>query len=182
MNALEFARMGFKDRNIGALTRTSPFVVRRLMKELKPDFRFVMEYGPGDGVITQALLNHLPQEGRVFAVEQNEDFRISLDALTNQRLVVIYGDALNVLRSWNEKEVGIKIDTVISGIPFSLMEEPERWEIVHRTSELLSPGGIFLLYQYLPSVLPALRRRFQRVDVGCAFLNLPPYLIIRAEK
>ena len=59
---------------VGAITMSSEYVVEGVMKHVKNDLRSVVEYGPGEGVVTKALLKRLSPEGKLVAIESNPDF------------------------------------------------------------------------------------------------------------
>jgi phospholipid N-methyltransferase len=71
---------------------------------------------------------------------------------------------------------------VISGIPFTLFASREREAVIRNTHELLSPNGIFVVYQYSPFVFPILKKFFSDVEISFEPRNFLPYFIMRARK
>src|SRR6187551_3455343 len=62
-------------REIGSITPSSRFLTREVVERIDPSrARYIVELGPGTGVFTQALLDALPAEGRILAVDTNASF------------------------------------------------------------------------------------------------------------
>ena len=184
MTNLEFVKIALRDRNVGALTVSSRFVVERVVREVPADARFVVEYGPGSGVTTRALLATMPKDSKLVAIEQNKAFSPALGKIKDSRLKVVWGDALEFAKILGQLCDTSSIDMVIANIPFSLLTPGERESVFADTHNALKDGGVFLVYQYYPFfVMPRLKKIFTRVSLRAVELrNLPPYFIIRAEK
>ena len=63
------------DKNTGTIFRSSSYVVNGVLEIInnKP-LRQIIEYGPGDGVLTCELLKCLPPDGKLLAVEIDPGF------------------------------------------------------------------------------------------------------------
>mgnify|MGYP001594049108 CR=1 FL=1 len=181
-NKVKFLKAALQDYKVGALTPSSKFVVRRIVQELNPEHKFIVEYGAGDGVITKEILKILPLEGRLVAIEINGDFIGDLRSIEDERLVVIHDDVNNVLRKISQ--LGLpRIDVVLSGIPFSLVKPKVRREIMENTYNMVSPSGRLIIYQTSLLMLPHLKK-FCGKNVRWLFepRNLVPYFILVGEK
>jgi len=178
---LFFLKTALRDYRVGAVLPSTRHAMRGVLAELPRECRYVVEYGPGDGVSTRAILASLPQDGLLAAVERNPDFLPGLRAIADARLRLVLGDVRAI--STQLHLLGLpRIDTVVSSIPFSFLSHEERDAIVRRTEEALATGGRFIVYQYSPLMLRYLRKRFTRVRVRLEVRNLPPYFIMVAEK
>ncbi|MDO8621889.1 MAG: methyltransferase domain-containing protein [bacterium] len=181
MNGLTFLKTALRDYRVGAITRSSPFVVQALLRALPPRVQYVVEYGPGDGVVTSDLLRILPQDGRVVGIEQNAELVADLRRIDDPRCSVMHGDVFEALR--NPHTIGLpRIDAVISAVPCTFLAPHQREEYVRLTHAALAPSGRFIVYQYSRLMLPLLQRHFARVEVSYVPLNLPPYFVMVAEK
>ena len=60
--------------NVGAITRSSGYLVRSVADKLPVNLSTIVEYGAGDGVMTRILLEHLAPTGRLIAIEANDAF------------------------------------------------------------------------------------------------------------
>lgn len=181
MKSIEFIKTAVKDYRVGAVTASSQYAVKRVLREIPFGTKYIVEYGAGDGVITRELLRRMPPDGNLFAIEINESFLSDLKEIADPRLVVLHGDVLSV--SGLLLEVGApRIDTVVSGIPFTFFSPQERRRVVADTYEVIAPKGRFVIYQFSPLLLPLLKEKFSCVHVGFEPRNFPPYFVMRAEK
>jgi len=181
MNGLTFLKTAIRDHRVGAITRSSSFVVQALLRALPPNVQCVLEYGPGDGVVTMDLLRALPPNGKVVGIEQNAELVVELRRIADERFSVMHGDVFHALR--NPHTIALpRIDAVISAVPCTFLAGPQREEYVRLTHAALAPSGRFIVYQYSRLMLPLLRKYFSRVNVSYVPLNLPPYFVMVAEK
>ena len=188
METLSFLSTAVRDKNVGAIVPTSFLSVRKTCQPVECDRPVVVvEYGPGTGVFTRYLLNRLHPDSTVLAVELNSLFASRLQRFNRKRqrkaprLLVEKEDARNVL-ALLDKHGFAKADYVISGIPFSFLDEASKDEIIARTYESLVPGGLFLVYQYSFHVRKYLQRTFDDVKLRRSLINLPPLCVMEAQK
>jgi len=183
MPLVNFLKVAIRDyRRVGAFIPTSKYAVRKIVKEIKEGHKFIVEYGAGDGVITKEILKKIPADGRLIAIELNEKFVLELQKIKDDRLTIINDDVAYV--SKNLANLGLpKIDTVISGIPFSYIDSETEKEIIKNTYKALADSGVFVIYQNSPLLLFRLGRLLKK-DVCCYFepRNFLPYFIMVAKK
>ena len=178
MKKLDFIKTFMRDRKVAAFMPTSRHAINRMLPYVPRDAQTVVEYGPGDGVITRPLLERLSADAQMIAIERNEDFVRELAHINDPRLSVKQGDVLFVTD--HLREAGIhELDVAISGIPFSFFKSAERERIVEQTHEALSPNGVFIIYQFSPLMLLYLRRWFTNVKLRLAW---PLFFIMIATK
>jgi len=180
MKILPFLKEVSQDMRIGAVMPSSRFAVRNIMRFVPYGIKTVLEYGPGDGVLTRQLLARLPADGRLVAIETNGTMCSEVEAIRDPRLVLVRDDATQAADI--AARLGFReFDFVISGIPFSMLSAQTRRATVRMTHDLLSQSGMFLVYQTSPLMVPYLKECF---DVHTAFepRNVPPYFIMRASK
>jgi|SRR3989338_5187175 len=181
MNALNFIKTALKDYKVGAITISSRFVVNRVLRALPLGVKNVVEYGAGNGVMTKEILKMLPSDGSLIAVELNKELLPVLADIRDKRLRIVAKDVAEFLE---ESRSGnwVSADAVVSGIPFTFFSPAKRQMIVNGTHDILSAGGVFVVYQYSLLMLPILKKRFKNIKVGFEFRNLPPYFIMIAKK
>lgn len=180
MASFKFLKAVLKDYRVGALTVSSRYTIRKVLKEIEPGHKFIIEYGAGDGVITKEILRLLPPDGRLVVIELNSDFIKELARIKDERLKVIQGDVTELSKNLNR--LLPRLDMVISSIPFTLLKPSSRAAIIKNTRHALMPGGIFLIYQYSPLVLPLLKKYFKSVRLNFELRNFPPYFFMAARK
>ncbi|MGW0796294.1 class I SAM-dependent methyltransferase [Streptomyces sp. NPDC002692] len=149
--------------------------------------RLVVELGPGTGVFTDAILARLAPGTRLVAIELNPALAARLAATRRDaRLTVIQGSAAELAAV-----VGGPADTVVSGLPWTVMSRTQRAHTLDAVTEVLTPGGRFSTFAYLHAAWtpPArhftteLSRRFDRVERSAVvWQNLPPAFVHRATR
>lgn len=188
MEHIRFLTAAMKDRKVGALAPSSGASVRWICRTIDVQRPVtVVEYGPGTGVFTRHLLTRLDPGSTLLAIELNRVFAGRLRRAAKRRkrrvprCVVINGDARNVRELLGR--IGLeRADYVVSGIPFSLLCDQYRREIVQRTYDVLAPSGRFILYQYSYLMRDYVKECFGDVRLGRCLLNFPPYCTMEASK
>lgn len=179
MKILPFLKTAARDPKIGAVMPSSRYAAAKIVRNVPHGVRRVLEYGPGDGVLTRRLLEMLPPDGRLVAFETNAEFRRLLGEIADPRFRLEDGDARAAASRLVDGDA--PFDLAVSGIPFSMMSSADRTRTVAMTWDLLRPGGVFIVYQTSPLMYPYLKRTFD-VRLSVELRNVPPYFIMRAEK
>lgn len=177
-----FIKEMIKDYRVGALTRSSKFVVNKILKDI--DFKkhkVIIEYGPGDGILTKAILKKLPKDGRLIVIETNKEFVSNLNKIDDSRLEVHSEDVRNFLKKQSSLNLE-KVDLVISGIPFTFFNLETRKEVVKETFDILNNDGSFVVYQYSLLIMAILKNFFTSVQISFEPRNFLPYFIMKANK
>lgn len=182
MKPIDFIKIAVRDyKTVGAVTLSSKHVVKRIVKQLKPEYKYIIEYGSGSGVITKEILRLIPKDGKVIAVELNPHLFKELKKIDDSRLVALNKNIVDVAEDFSG--LGLpRIDAVISGIPFSFISKDKRRVLILNTHDSLTMGGRFIVYQTSLLMLPPIKRLFHKVRYFLELRNLPPYFIIIAEK
>ncbi len=162
---------------MASLFPSSRYTIRSVLAHVHPRAEAIVEYGPGTGNFTRAILRHLGESGRVFCVELNAEFVPNLRRIADSRLQIVEGSVLAVLPSIRAS-LPQGADAVISGIPFSLIPEDEREKIVRETRNALKPGGCFIAYQNSRLLVPLFERYFDTVSTQFEPRNVFPYFIM----
>lgn len=184
MANFNFIKTAIKDFKVGALTPSSKYVVKKIIKEIKPGHKYIIEYGPGDGIITKEILKIIPQNGRLIAIELNRNFISELEKIKDKRLIIICGDAVKISKNIDIDKLGLpRIDAIVSGIPCSILKPKERKELIKNTYAILADSGIFIIYQNIPLIFSELNKVFKK-SISWHFepRNFVPYFIMVAEK
>lgn len=187
MSTFAYLNNLLQDRHVASVMPTSRFAVEKICARIDPgSARVVIEYGPGTGVITKALLRRMSPKSRLIAVERNEAlFNLLRRSVRDPRLQIFNDSAGNILDIARRSDAR-EADYVLSGIPFSFLPAMARVELLENTYRILKPGGRFVAYQtfYQPPghLRGPLRDRFPVVNSGYAILSVPPLLLIEATK
>jgi phospholipid N-methyltransferase len=134
--------------------------------------RLIVEYGPGTGRFTRAILDRLHPRGRLVAFETGANFvRYLRNTIDDPRLVVMEAPAQDV-------ESGIArygaADCIVSGIPFSTLMPGEDQALFRTSCAALADHGWFVAYQMRRDVLSPLRRHFRSIRAAREWRNIPP--------
>jgi phospholipid N-methyltransferase len=188
--SLEYLRAFIRDRRVASIAPTSTRSIAGICRAFQPErAELVIEFGPGSGGFTEYLLRRLPPRARLVAVETNADFvRRLARRLDDPRLHVCHDSAENIAVIARMLGLG-GADLVISGIPFSQFSAAARSRILFATEQVLRPGGILVIYQFLPqrfhprnTLTPLLKRTFSAVEHSSQLWNVPPLCVYRARK
>ncbi len=179
MSALRFFWEGIKNiRTVGTISRSSAFVSRSMLKQV--DFEktdCIVEFGAGDGPITQHILARMKPSARLLAFEVNPVLcELLRKNCPDQRLRIIQ-DSAEHLDKYLREEGFEKADHIISAIPFVALPEALGDAILYKAKACLRKGGTFVQINY--SLLA--RKRYAAVfgnsRVDFVPLNLPPAFI-----
>jgi phospholipid N-methyltransferase len=151
---------------LGSVVPSSRFLTERLLRRV--DFhraRLIVEYGPGIGNISSAVIRRMHRDACCVLIEVNPDFVRHLRRVYegDRRVRVVHGSAATV--EGVVQNLGFEAaDYVISGIPFSTMPEELRFSILTASNRVLRKDGRLLVYQFTRTVLPDLTSVFASVD------------------
>ena len=107
---------------------------------------YVVELGPGTGVVTNALLQAGLRQQQLIVVERDHRFLGELKHRFPQALI-LQGDARNLRELLHQH--GIKqIAAVVSSLPLLSMPDAIRHAIVHTVFDVIKPDGVFIQYTY----------------------------------
>jgi len=160
---------------VGSIIPSSRKLIEHMLRPVDwKNTKLFVEYGPGVGTFTRPILDLLPEDATLIAIDTNPDFvRFLRDSIDDDRLVAVNGSAGDVERIITERGFD-HADYVVSGLPFSTLPPGIGEEIAKATAKVVRPGGAFLVYQFSPKVLDFLRPRFDRIDREFEWINVPP--------
>lgn len=166
-----------KDRDVASVTPSSKFCVRKLNAHINfESTKTIIEYGPGTGIFTKSLLEHLPEDGRLFAFETNDLFIEKLNHINDPRFHLFHNSVEDMLELLPADVIG-SADHVVSGIPFSFFDWELKISIMEKTKTVLRNGGSFLAYQTPGHMEEPLTHVFGNVEKDLCWRNIPPYYI-----
>lgn len=173
---LAYIKNFLRDRDVAAIAPSSTFLVQRVCKWV--DFEepaVIVEYGPGNGVFSEYILERMTDDSTLLLIESNSDFADTLAKRTadDPRAIVVEGRAQDVTDILDAHGIDAA-DYVVSGIPFSFLDDTEKRELLVRTREVLVEGGKFLVYQNYNHMEEPLREHFSTVTKEYEPRNIPP--------
>jgi phosphatidylethanolamine/phosphatidyl-N-methylethanolamine N-methyltransferase len=166
---------------IASVKETSPFMVRRICDRMDlARRRVVVEYGPGTGPFTRALLDRLSPDSRLILIESNPEFAAGLQRRRDPRARVFRAGAEEVLDVLRASGVP-RADYILSGIPFSRIEDVPKMRILRDTRRALAEDGAFLAYQSSALLRKPLEEVFGEVRVAIEPFHIPPMVVLEAR-
>lgn len=163
-------------QRMGAVAPSSPRLARAMADWLPADpDSYVLELGPGTGVVTEALLQRgLPQE-RLVAIEQNIKMARALRE-KYPRAQVIAGDAWkldDLLR--RRREPVEKVGAVISSLPLLNFPREDAERLADKIRSVLEPDGKWVQFTYrIHKLRPRGTSSFKLRATKIVWFNLPP--------
>jgi len=149
----------------------------------------VVEFGPGTGPFTEAILVKLGPGSRLIAIEQNDTFAGILRRKFPD-LDLVHG-SVETLPQILEARGGRLADCIISGLPWASFDAALQRRIVAAAANSLRPGGSFATFAYVHGLVLPAAWRFRRLleatfrDVRqseIVWRNLPPAFVYHCRK
>ncbi|MFP5245192.1 MAG: class I SAM-dependent methyltransferase [Thermoanaerobaculia bacterium] len=183
-SALVFARNFFRNpRMLGSVIPSSRYLVANLLRDVDWErARVIVELGPGVGTISREILKRMRPDAVLLAFEINDDFvRLLKQNFTDPRFRVLHRSGAQVMDALRELRLG-EADVIIAGIPFSIMTEHDRMEVLRNCHDALTEGGVMLVYQFSAKVRVYLEKLFGRVHRVFEPRNILPAQLFRCVK
>jgi phospholipid N-methyltransferase len=166
------------------VVRSSPYLISRLLRSIDFDrARLVVQFGVGTGCITRELLSRMRPDARLLAIEINPVFVAEGGQIRDRRFMLRQACASSLPRLL--RDVGARagdIDYIVSSLPLAIMDDDLVDRILAVSQASLSPGGMFVQYQYSLKHLGALERRYGDVRLGFTLRNFPPAFVYECSQ
>lgn len=176
---LEFFK-GFlrNPKEVGSVLPSSRFLARRVLEcGDVAKARVVVELGPGTGVLTGQILEHMPTDGKLVAVEILPEFaKLLRESWDDPRITVFEGSSADLERALAEAGE-VQADLVVSGIPFSTLEGGVGRRTLEAAKRVLGENGRFVAYQFRSAVRRIAEPVFGPAETHSGFWNIPPMKI-----
>jgi phosphatidylethanolamine/phosphatidyl-N-methylethanolamine N-methyltransferase len=172
---------------VGAIAPSSPGLVDAMVDWFDwESARYVVEYGPGTGVFTEALTKKLRPDAKFFAIERSSD----MAAMTRNRCpgTTVHQESVTNVAQLCQRESMPRVDAIVCGLPWASFPKSLQIEAMDAMFDVLAPGGQFATFAYWQGLLlPAARQfsgmlqdRFTTVERShTVWRNLPPAFVYR---
>ena len=160
---------------------SSKFLIKKMLSNI--DFsnaKVIVEYGPGNGIITKHILNKMNNDAILICFEINKEFVKCLQLIDDKRLVVTQKSAENIAEILQNLKID-QVDCFISSLPLSILPYKMAKNILINSKQVLKNKGLFIQYQYSFNFLKTFQAIFNKKNVFLTFeiLNLPPAFIYK---
>ncbi|MEO6224410.1 MAG: methyltransferase [Sphingomicrobium sp.] len=168
---------------VGSIVPSSKVLIERMLGPVDwSNTRLFVEYGPGVGTFTRAVLDKLPADATLVTIDTNAEFTSYLkQSIDDDRLVAVTGSAAEVEAILEQRGLGAA-DYVLSGLPFSTLPPGVGDAIGKATAKVIRPGGAFLVYQFSPKVRDFIAPHFDSIKRGFEWINVPPATLFWAYR
>ena len=168
---------------VGSIIPSSKVLIEKMLDPVDwANTRVFVEYGPGVGTFTRPVLERLAPDAALVTIDTNADFtRYLKESIDDPRLIAVTGSAADVEKILEDRGLP-KADFILSGLPFSTLPPGVGDSIAKATSEVIRPGGAFLVYQFSPKVRDFIAPHFDKIDRGFEWINVPPATLFWAWK
>jgi phosphatidylethanolamine/phosphatidyl-N-methylethanolamine N-methyltransferase len=168
----------------GSVVPSSRRLARAMARWLPADPEsYVLELGPGTGIITKALLQHGLREDKLVAIEHNP----KLARLLRERFPrahIITGDAWRLDHLLHSRARPIEsVGAVISSLPLQNFTEAQAEALSQKIRSVLAPQGHWVQYTYrIDKLRPRGASTFRLHSSKIVWLNLPPARVSAFQK
>lgn len=179
--ALLFLRqLAMRPKQVSAIAPSSRFLARAMTAGLGPQTGRVVEFGPGTGRLTEAILARGVKAKNLTLFEMNPDFAAHLI----KRFAGVTLHLQGAQTAADHVETGVS--AVISGLPLLSMPQEVRESIIKAAFDILAPDGVYVQFTYgnaSPISKDQMSRLGLRVEQGPkVWANLPPARVLTFRK
>lgn len=180
-----FFREAIKNfKTAGTIVPSSKFLIKKMLKSI--DFNkanVIVEYGPGNGIITQEILRRMHSNAVLICFEINTHFYQYIKQIDDKRLIVLNSSAENIKEELEKLNISAA-DYFISSLPLTIIPKSIAKDILKNSKESLSPNGQFIQYQYSLRFYSKVKQIFgkKNVKLKFEFVNIPPAFIYKCIK
>ncbi len=167
----------------GAIAFSSGTLVKRMLKTVNfSAAEIIIELGAGSGCITELLAKKINPSTTLIVFEVNEMFcKMLKQKFTSPNIHIINDSAENLEMHLYRITGSIKADFVISSLPFSIIDEATRNNIINTIKHVLNPHSVYIQYGYNKKKYNEILNRFQTVKTSYVLGNLPPAYIFNCR-
>jgi len=184
LDRLKFFREAIRDiKTSGTIVPSSRFLTKRMVKSINFDtVKVIVEFGPGNGIITKEILKRVQPHTKVITFEVNEKFFQSLEKIKHSQLIIEKVSAEEIQPVL--KKYGFdKVDCVVSSLPFTNIPQEISDRILKNTYEAMEDDSMFVQYQYSLTYYKKLKEVFNdKVKLSFEAFNIPPAFVYIAQK
>jgi len=157
-------------RQMGTVWPSSPALAKAMARWLPKDrSQFILELGPGTGIVTEQLLAAGLPESQLIAVEKSQRMARFLQ-LRYPQATILNGDALELSTLLGDRRVA----GVFSSLPLKVFTPEEASRLTREIESVLLPGYNWVQYSYQIVNGHAPSDSFHAVDSEIVWQNLPP--------
>lgn len=167
----------------GAVAFSSDSLVKRMLKRV--DFsnaEIIVELGAGTGCITELIAKRKNPGTILLVFEVNEVFcRILRKKFDDPSIHIISDSAENLGYHLTTITGRNSVDYIISSLPFSIINEIKREEIINNMRKVLTLDSLYIQYGYNKRRYKRILTTFDTVKSSLVLQNLPPAYVFNCK-
>lgn len=150
----------------------------------------VVEFGSGDGVFTEKILQKINPDCIFFSIEINAKF-VKETKRRFPNAIVYHDSAENIKKYLAKHKKNKSCDCIISGLPWAAFEKKLQNKLLDVAYDSLEKGGSFLTFSYIQGILLPNGNNFKRLleskfrtvkKTKIVWWNLPPAFVYHCKK
>ncbi len=167
---------------VGSAFPASRHLVDRLLAPVDwSRTKLAVEYGPGTGPLTRAILARMPADARLISLDVSSAFiRHLRRTISDPRLIAVAASASSIREIVERRGLG-SADLIVTGVPFSTLPAREGGRIMRESANILGPNGLLLAYQMRTAIASLLTDHFANVRKSFVWRNIPPCHLYQAR-
>ena len=167
-------------KQVGSIIPSSKRLSKKMANQIDyKNAKTILELGPGTGPYTGLILKNKKEETKYIAFEKSKDME---KILKNKfKKIKIYNKAEEMTEVLKKEKIK-KVDHIISGLPFTVLEKDIRETILEQIYDNLEEGGKFITFQYSLDLYKYLKEKYSKVEIKFVLLNIPMTFIYVCTK
>jgi phospholipid N-methyltransferase len=163
----------------GAVAFSSNGLVRQMIKNINfENQNVIVELGAGSGCITDMLANKISENSTLLVFEINPIFCKMLKEKFGNKNIHIINDSAEHIEKYLLQITGKSTaDFVISSLPFTIMDNSDRNNIINSIQNSLTKKSFYVQYGYNKKRYNEILNPFKMVKTSFVMGNLPPAYI-----
>ena len=169
---------------MGSIVRSGPQMCKKMTQYIpKNKDIIILEFGAGDGAITEYILKKMSKNSRLIIFEVNEEMVAILKekfAPENDRVEIINDGAQNAEKYIHDLNIQ-SVDMIISAIPFIALPEKILQDTLAVSKKILHEHGLFIQMHYTLQLKSVYEKYFSNIELTFVPLNIPPGYVLKCE-
>jgi len=168
-------------KTTGTINPSSKYLINDCLKDVKfNENQVILEFGAGNGCITQELLNRNFYNSRLISFEVNPKFfkHCENSFKSYDNFSIVNHSAVNFEEVLEQHSI-TKVDYIVSSLPLTLLNEEDVIVLLEKIPNYLKQGGCFVQYQYSLEKYRLLKKKFSRVKLDFTLINVPPSFVYK---
>lgn len=165
----------------GAITYSSKYLTNKILSEINFQHdNVIVEIGAGNGCISREILKQLNPNSVLISIELNPVFAEVLEEIKDERFKYVINSAENLNQILTDLNLS-KPTYIISSIPFKILPNKVKRNILEEIKKVLDENAIFIHYSYFKYQGYEFKKIFNKVTNTFEFRNIPPAYIFRCS-